>query len=224
MSTHESVAHFSPYYLLFGRQPLLGRIVSKRLCELPKLDLDDEAAWVAGVTARAEAFKRELPMAMRSLEVAQARDRLGYAYTRGGLYRPKPKQYRVGDFVYVNWRATDTLDCSASQVILQVIQIKPDYTLVLRGRDGRVMTDHARNTARCYLPDVSDEYGPAKVRWEADHRCEVCRRVDSPGTMLLYDGCNLGYHMECLTPPMLEVPKGEWDNLNHLDRTGARSL
>ena len=59
--------------------------------------------------------------------------------------------------MYVKQRATDTLDCSASQVILQVIQIKPDYTLVLRGGDGRVMTNHARNTALCYVPDVSDE-------------------------------------------------------------------
>ena len=56
MSTHESLTHFSPYYLLFGRQPLLGRSVSNRLRELQELDLDDEAAWVAGVTARAEAL------------------------------------------------------------------------------------------------------------------------------------------------------------------------
>ena len=39
---------------------------------------------------------------------------------------PKPKQYWVGDFVYVKRRATDTRECSASQVILQMIQIQPD--------------------------------------------------------------------------------------------------
>ena len=89
---------------------------------------------------------------------------------------PKPKQYRVVDFVYVKRRATDTLHCSASQVILQAIRIKPDYTLVLRGMDGQVMTDHARNTAPCYLPDVSDEYDLAKVRPEADHRLPSCRQ------------------------------------------------
>ena len=94
---------------------------------------------------------------------------------------------------------------------------------MLRGRDSRVMTDHARNTAPCYLPDVSDEYDPAKVCPEADHRCEVCRRIDSPDTMLLRDGCNLGYHMECLTPPMLEVPMGDWYCPNYPDRTAARS-
>ena len=97
-------------------------------------------------------------MAMRNLAVAQARDRLKYAYTKGGSYRPKPKQYQVGDFVYVKRRATDTLDCSASLLILHVVQIKPDYTLVLRDRDGRVMTDRARITAPCCLLDVSNEY------------------------------------------------------------------
>ena len=104
-----------------------------------------------------------------------------------------------------------------------MIRIKHDYTLVLRGRDGRVMTDHARNTTPCYLPDVSDEYDPAKVCPEADHRCEVCRRIDSPYTMLLCDGCNLGYHMECLTSPRLEVPTGEWYYPSHPNRVAARS-
>ena len=81
MSTHESMAHFIPYYLLFGRQPLLGRSVSNTLRELPELDLDDRAAWVASVTARIEAFKPELPMAMRNLAVAAAREMLRDAYT-----------------------------------------------------------------------------------------------------------------------------------------------
>ena len=70
MSTHESMAHFSPYYVLFGRQPLLGRNVSNRLCELPELDRDDETTWVADVTTRAEASRRQLAMAMRNLAVA----------------------------------------------------------------------------------------------------------------------------------------------------------
>ena len=95
--------------------------------------------------------------------------------------------------------------------------------LVLRGRDGQVMTDHARNTAPCYLPDVGDEYDTANVRPGADHRYEVCCRIDSPDTMLLCNGRNLGYHMECLTPPVLEVPMGEWYFPGHPDRIAARS-
>lgn len=35
--------------------------------------------------------------------------------------------------------------------------------------------------------------------------CEVCGRTDNEETMLLCDGCDLGYHMQCLTPPLSEV-------------------
>ena len=62
---------------------------------------------------------------------------------------------------------------------------------------GRVINDHARNTAPCYLPDVRDEFHPARVVPEADRKCEVCHRIDNPLPMLLCDGWNLGYHMEC---------------------------
>ena len=53
MSKHKSLAHFSPYYVLFGCQPRLGQNISNKLSELPELDLDDGKAWVARVTMRA---------------------------------------------------------------------------------------------------------------------------------------------------------------------------
>ena len=40
--------------------------------------------------------------------------------------------------------------------------------------------------------------------------CEVCRSPNNEETMLLCDGCNLGYHMECLNPPLTEIPEGEF--------------
>ena len=45
--------------------------------------------------------KREMPIAMKNLSIAQARDWLMYAYTQGEAYRPKLKQYWVGNFVNV---------------------------------------------------------------------------------------------------------------------------
>ena len=59
---------------------------------------------------RNELFKNEIPMVIRNLATAQARDQLRYAYTGGGTYTPKPEQYRVGDFVYVKRKSIDTLD------------------------------------------------------------------------------------------------------------------
>lgn len=41
-------------------------------------------------------------------------------------------------------------------------------------------------------------------------RCEVCHQADREDVMLLCDGCNHGFHMDCLTPPLTEVPEGFW--------------
>ncbi|XP_037697979.1 PHD and RING finger domain-containing protein 1 isoform X4 [Choloepus didactylus] len=40
--------------------------------------------------------------------------------------------------------------------------------------------------------------------------CEVCGRSDREDRLLLCDGCDAGYHMECLDPPLHEVPVDEW--------------
>lgn len=41
-------------------------------------------------------------------------------------------------------------------------------------------------------------------------QCEVCNMSDREDTMLLCDGCDQGYHMECLIPPLTEIPEGRW--------------
>ncbi|XP_074086819.1 PHD and RING finger domain-containing protein 1 isoform X2 [Macrotis lagotis] len=40
--------------------------------------------------------------------------------------------------------------------------------------------------------------------------CEVCGRSDREDRLLLCDGCDAGYHMECLNPSLNEVPVDEW--------------
>ncbi|XP_018113084.1 PHD and RING finger domain-containing protein 1 isoform X2 [Xenopus laevis] len=40
--------------------------------------------------------------------------------------------------------------------------------------------------------------------------CAVCGRCDREDRLLLCDGCDAGYHMECLTPPLNAVPVDEW--------------
>ena len=37
--------------------------------------------------------------------------------------------------------------------------------------------------------------------------CVVCGKG---GELLCCDGCNVPYHLECLTPPLEEVPEGDW--------------
>ena len=40
--------------------------------------------------------------------------------------------------------------------------------------------------------------------------CEICERDDVAVTLLLCDGCDKSFHMLCLTPPLTEVPRGQW--------------
>ena len=42
-----------------------------------------------------------------------------------------------------------------------------------------------------------------------DLMCSVCERPDNEAQMLVCD-CKAGYHIYCLTPPLADVPEGEW--------------
>ncbi|KAG5684984.1 hypothetical protein PVAND_014187 [Polypedilum vanderplanki] len=40
--------------------------------------------------------------------------------------------------------------------------------------------------------------------------CEICRRIDREDVMLLCDGCDKGFHMDCLDPPLDQIPNNNW--------------
>ncbi|XP_045460532.1 PHD and RING finger domain-containing protein 1 [Harmonia axyridis] len=40
--------------------------------------------------------------------------------------------------------------------------------------------------------------------------CEICGLGDREDRLLLCDGCDLGFHLECLMPEMNEIPEGSW--------------
>jgi len=44
----------------------------------------------------------------------------------------------------------------------------------------------------------------------AKYVCHICKGGDAEDQMLLCDGCDDSYHTFCLSPPLTEVPKGEW--------------
>ncbi|XP_030057148.1 PHD and RING finger domain-containing protein 1 [Microcaecilia unicolor] len=61
------------------------------------------------------------------------------------------------------------------------------------------------------LKKIPVESRTAQVEEEDDiTNCQVCGRSDREDRLLLCDGCDSGYHMECLTPPLSAVPVDEW--------------
>ncbi len=93
------LSHFAPYFLLFERHPIPPSSIATQMDQV--MDLDSPATWARVITKRAALFKRVMPMAMEILSIAQHQDTLWYAHTQGGNYKPKVKQFDVGDFLYL---------------------------------------------------------------------------------------------------------------------------
>jgi hypothetical protein len=99
MSKHAFLSHFAPYFLLFGRHPIPPSSIVAQMDQV--VDLDSPATWAKVIAKKAALLKRVMPMAMENLSIAQHRNTLQYAHTRGGSYKPKVRQFDVGDFVNI---------------------------------------------------------------------------------------------------------------------------
>ncbi|KAG5648789.1 hypothetical protein DXG03_000138 [Asterophora parasitica] len=51
--------------------------------------------------------------------------------------------------------------------------------------------------------------------------CEVCHKKNRGEEMLLCDGCDCGFHMFCLQPPLTVIPKDQWFCYTCLSGTGG---
>jgi hypothetical protein len=122
MSKHAFLSHFSPYFLLFGRHPIPPSSITIQMDQV--MDLDSLATWVKIIVKIVALFRRVMPMAMENLSIAQHRDTLQYAHTRGGNYKPKVRQFDAGDFVHLQRQPNDTLDTSSNRTILKIKAIR----------------------------------------------------------------------------------------------------
>jgi hypothetical protein len=117
-------------------------------------------------------------MAMENLSIAQHRDTLRYAHTRGDSYKPKVKQFDVGDFVYLLRQPNDTLDTYSNRTILRIKTIKLLGVLELQGADGCTIWDHSKNCAPCHLPNLNPTIITSTWIPPFDYPCHVCQRTD----------------------------------------------
>jgi hypothetical protein len=117
-------------------------------------------------------------MAMENLSIAQHQDTLWYAHTRRGNYKPKVRQFDVGDFVYFHWQPNDTLNTSFGRTILRIKVIKPSSVLELQGANERTIRDHSKNCAPCHLPNLDLTIITSIWIHPLDYPCQVCQRID----------------------------------------------
>jgi hypothetical protein len=211
MSRHNSLAGYSPYFLLFDRWPIIGTAIRKVYSKV--VDLDDRKTWARVIEERAKMFEREMPIAFNNLAIAQHRDTLRNAHTRCGDYNSKVERFEVGDLVYLKRQRADSMDPRVGRIILRVVKIGPDGRLLLEGRNRKQIRDHVENCAPCHNPNIDLWQSSQLARQDLDQACQVCRKtsVHAEGLgMLLCDRCNEGWHMNCLDPVVKKVPKGDW--------------
>jgi hypothetical protein len=159
---------------------------------------------------RAELFKRVMPMALENLSIAQHRDTLRYATIRRGGYRPQVRRFQLGNYVYLQQTAPTTLDITAGQIILRMREVLGSGVLFLEGRDGKFLKGHTRNCAPCHLLHIDGMVHPGTSHISAGLKCRLCGSPKRAATMVICDVCSTGWHLEYLTPPLLEVPVGQW--------------
>ncbi len=131
MSKHAFLFHFDPYFIFFGKHPIPPSSIIAQMDQV--VDLDYPATWVRVIIERAALFKRVVPMAMENLFIALHRNTLWYTHTQGGNYKPKVKQFNVGDFESFQQQPNDTLDISSVHIILKSKSIRPSGVLELQG-------------------------------------------------------------------------------------------
>jgi hypothetical protein len=114
-------------------------------------------------------------MAMENLSIAQHRDTLRYSHTQSGSYKPKVKEFDVGDFVYLQQQPNDILDTSSDCTILRIKLIGPSGVLELQGVDGCTIWDHSKNYAPYHLPNLDPTIITSTWIPPLDYPCQVCQ-------------------------------------------------
>ena len=144
-SRHASLVSYSPYQMLYGREPILPSSIREKLASV--VDLDDPNIWAECLYERAQFFKRAMPMAMENLSIAQHHNTLRYACIRSGAYRPQLQRFWQGYYVYLQREVPMTLDVRVGHTILWMKEVLPNGLLLLEDKDGRKCHEHSKNCA-----------------------------------------------------------------------------
>ncbi|KAG1805191.1 PLU-1-like protein-domain-containing protein [Suillus subaureus] len=91
---------------------------------------------------------------------------------------------------------------------------RPESTAVKRG--ARVSSQEMTPTRKSL--DVLSRLSPVSASPQPDDEykrtlelsCEICQKKNQDEKMLLCDGCDCGFHIFCLDPPLATIPKGQW--------------
>jgi hypothetical protein len=203
----QSSTGFSPYELLYGRQPVFPSAVQPKMEE--PLDFDSQEAAASSILQRSAWLKERIPVAAANLRAAQHRDQLRYQQLRSKGYLPRVTHFQPGDYVYLRRpKLGSSLQIKARPVILRVLGVEDGGVVRLMDRAGRELKCQVSQLAMCHLPDIDGTVDPLLQGEDQEAQCEGCGATGDEAVFMFCDACNLGWHTYCCTPPLSEVPEG----------------
>jgi hypothetical protein len=205
----QSSTGFSPYELLFARQPVFPSAVQSKL--QGEVDFDNVEVAASSVLRRAAWLRERMPVAASNLKAAQHRDTLRYLQLRSKGYLPRVASYQPGDYVYLRrLKAGSSLVIKARPTILKVKQLRPNGVVVLQDKAGQESVQQVSQLAPCHLPDIDGSIDPVLLGQDLGAECVVCGSADDEAVFMFCDHCNSGWHTYCCTPPLQQVPEGHF--------------
>ena len=189
-SAQESLG-VSPYYILFGRQPVLP-VGCPVWLEQP-LQAEDSDSWLRLCQAKARFFKEMMPTALDNLQAAQDRDARRHAQ-RVGEGQLQTPVLQVGEQVWLRRQKQDTLDTGWSAEKWIVLEVRASGIVKLKNALGEELSVRRE---QCYKVaprpglQVSIEGSRSNDRKGAEHSpgratCNPGAAPESPKEVVVY--------------------------------------
>ena len=86
----------------------------------------------------------------------------------------------------------------------------PSATIPDEPRAKRSAAIAANDKNQAYSEEEQED-GDGDVEFNGERLfCLICKSKEDEDSMLICDGCDNGYHMACLRPPLRRIPEGDW--------------
>ena len=213
--TPQAATKFSPAQIVFA-QNLAATADAHELQVLEPLDYDNPVKAAKNLLLRAEIAARIAPQVVRNLQSAHERNAERFKAVRSGKVVPKVHHFRVGDFVFLLYQDKadipgGALGMRAKDEIVKVVEVRSQSgVLVVVNQSGQRFSVSMEHCAPCTIPNLDGTTHSGISMPSKAHPCTKCGSAADWGKMLLCDWCDAGWHLYCLTPPLVTVPAGDW--------------
>uniref|UniRef100_A0A7S1BED1 Uncharacterized protein n=1 Tax=Corethron hystrix TaxID=216773 RepID=A0A7S1BED1_9STRA len=132
--------------------------------------------------------------------------------------QPRDQEWLLSRGFWLTSKPQGPVDTCHAQIKAQVRQHRSKHTQPCpdEAPEGLDDPEPSPATRRRPLRPAWPFWDPADVatylKWDpfANTICEICNMGKDDHRMLICDSCNLGYHMYCVRPVIVNIPNGDW--------------